>query len=252
MGSFTTLHGGKVMMNDKTTVAIKTIQYFEPPEGYYLAFSGGKDSITIKDLAIQAGVKFEPHYNVTTIDPPDLIYFIKEHHSDTIFDFPTEPFLRKMVKKGFPLRQKRWCCEHYKENWGSDRYILTGIRSGESYQRKGRQVFEHCLKGGYKGKNKHFVNAIIDWTDDDVWNYIKERNLPYCTLYDEGWKRIGCLFCPNAGKKARRVQAERYPTFRKAFVKAFEALYENRKSRGMTSVDRWKDGEEMFQWWINA
>ena len=58
--------------------AIDRLQTFEPPEGYYLAFSGGKDSQTIYHLAQEAGVKFDAHYNVTGIDPPELVYFIRE------------------------------------------------------------------------------------------------------------------------------------------------------------------------------
>lgn len=67
---------------DKVETAIKRLQTFEPPEGYYLAFSGGKDSAVIKALADMAGVKYDAHYNLTSVDPPELVKFIKDFHSD--------------------------------------------------------------------------------------------------------------------------------------------------------------------------
>ena len=63
----------------KAEIAIARLQNFEPPDGYYLAFSGGKDSVTILALAKQAGVKFDAHYHYTTCDPPELVQFIRRH-----------------------------------------------------------------------------------------------------------------------------------------------------------------------------
>ncbi|GAH60807.1 unnamed protein product, partial [marine sediment metagenome] len=54
----------------KVEEAIEFLQENEPVEGYYLAFSGGKDSVVIYDLAEKAGVKFDAHYCVSPIDPP--------------------------------------------------------------------------------------------------------------------------------------------------------------------------------------
>ena len=62
---------------DKVQIAIERLRQFEPDEGYYLAFSGGKDSITIYRLAEMAGVQFDAHYRVTTVDPPELVKFIQ-------------------------------------------------------------------------------------------------------------------------------------------------------------------------------
>ncbi len=90
---------------------------------------------------------------------------------------------------------------------------------------EGRRMFENCtLKG------KKVVNAIIEWSDKDVWEFIRTYNIPYCKLYDEGWKRIGCLMCPSAGKH-RIVEKNRYPKITANFIKAFEKLYEKNKDR---------------------
>lgn len=66
-------------MSGKTKVEtdIERIKTFEPPEGYFLAFSGGKDSVVIKALADMAGVKYDAHYQITSVDPPELVRFVK-------------------------------------------------------------------------------------------------------------------------------------------------------------------------------
>ncbi len=232
---------------DKVQEAVGRLKHFEPPEGYYLAFSGGKDSVVIKELADMAGVKYDAHYNVTTIDPPELVYFIRDYHKDVIWDRPEIPFLKNLATtKGFPQRHRRWCCVEYKERYGADRRVVTGVRREESQMRASRKVFHHCYKGGL-GQNKTYLNPIVDWTESDVWDFIHEHDLPYCSLYDEGFKRIGCMFCPMA-RKQRQVEAKRYPQYVKAFIRAFERLY----ATGRQSMARWRNGEDMFWWWMDS
>lgn len=234
-------------IEDKVNIAIERLQKYEEMtegEGYYLAFSGGKDSCVLKALAVIAGVKFDAHYSVTGIDPPELVYFIRMNHPNVIFDKPEIPFLQKLPTKGFPLRQARWCCAYLKEKNGEGRIVLTGIRRAESNSRNHRQMVEgNTLKS--------YLHPIIDWKEEDVWEFIRKYNLPYCSLYDEGWKRIGCLFCPFSTPNEKRRCVDRYPKFTEAFRRAFRRLYANRKAAGRTSIDRWKDGDEMFDWWIS-
>lgn len=233
---------------DKVQIAIERLRMFEPSEGYYLAFSGGKDSVTIKALADMAKVKYDAHYNVTTIDPPELVWFIKQNHKDVAFGYPPRPFLVELVKRGFPQRTKRWCCELYKERGGYGRLVMTGVRAAESVNRARRSMVEGC----YKSPTRRFIHPIIDWNDNDVWQFIREYSIPYCKLYDEGWERIGCLLCPFAKARHRKLETELYPRITRNFIKAFEKLYDKKKSEGKRSVDRWKSGEEMFWWWIDA
>ena len=255
----------RVTLKEKIDKSIERLKCFEPRDGYYLAFSGGKDSCVIKALAEMAQVKYDAHYMVTTIDPPDLVYFIKENHKDVIFHCPEKSFLAEMVNRGFPMRRKRWCCEYLKEKGGEGRVVITGVRWSESANRAkrkalevankkkedrfsfednedGRMMFENCIKRG-----KRIVNAIIEWTDKDVWDFIRYYNIPYCKLYDEGWKRIGCLMCPMAGKH-RVVEKNRYPKMTANFIKAFIKLYEKNKDR--EAYKRWRSGEDMFNWWL--
>ena len=74
--------------HDKVQRAIEVVRSFEPPEGYYLADSGGKDSTAAKAILRMAGVKFESHYNVTTVDPPELVRFVIRQHEAVIYDMP--------------------------------------------------------------------------------------------------------------------------------------------------------------------
>ena len=61
----------------KVELAIERLKAFEPPDGYYVAFSGGKDSQCIYHLCQIAGVKFDAHYAITSVDPPELVRFIR-------------------------------------------------------------------------------------------------------------------------------------------------------------------------------
>lgn len=234
---------------DKVAKAIDRLRYFEPKRiPYYLAFSGGKDSVTIKKLADMAGVAYEAIYNVTTIDPPELVRFIRDNFPDIRMDHPAKSFLSRLSKRGFPLRHRRWCCHEFKERGGHDRLVITGIRWAESHKRAGRRMYEVC----YRDKTKFYLNVIIDWTDDEVWEFIRHYDVPYCELYDLGWKRIGCLFCPMATTSHRRMELERYPRYRAAFLRAFEKLWEYKKTKGQGHVERWADGKEMFEWWVSG
>lgn len=127
----------------KLDIAIQRLKSFEPPEGYFLAFSGGKDSQCIYHLAKMAGVKFEAHYHVTSVDPPELIYFIREHYPDVIFDVPHDADGKRISMWSLipqnrmpPARCMRYCCEALKEAQGDGRMTVTGVRWDESAKRK--------------------------------------------------------------------------------------------------------------------
>lgn len=233
---------------DKIKEAIEVLQDLEPKEGYYLADSGGKDSTVILALAKMAGVKFDAHHHLTTIDPPEVIYHLKKYHKETEIHSPKISLLQRMVEKGvYPSRKMRWCCSEYKEIGGAGRLILTGVRKSESNKRSKRRMVETCFKDG----SKRYLNIIINWTDAEVWQFIKEQKISYCKLYDEGFERIGCLFCPIASGPNRKREAERYPRYVNMFIKAFEKMYSKKKLEGKRAGDRWKSGEEWFWWWMD-
>ena len=102
------------MLKPKVDRAIRLFQTFEEmalrmhPNGYYLAFSGGKDSQTVYHLCKDAGVKFDAHYNLTTVDPPEVIYFMRRFYPDVIVDRAGTTMWDLIVKKGMPPTRMVW------------------------------------------------------------------------------------------------------------------------------------------------
>jgi len=271
-------------LQEKVEKSIKRLQTFEPPEGYYLAFSGGKDSVVIKALADMAGVKYDAHYNVTSVDPPELIYFIKDHHPDVIWDYPrrkdgTRITMWNLIggtenyaSRGLPTRLQRFCCKELKERGGEGRTTVTGVRWAESVQRRRRRrsglelvdkygEHEHidpdnpqqgithiCPTGG-----KIIINPIVDWDDDDVWGFIKSNNIPYCKLYDQGKHRLGCIGCPmNQITAAAELQA--YPKYARAYLKAVKRHIRRKEKRspGFLKKYGWHDEYDIMDWWLTG
>lgn len=106
---------------DKVKVAINRLKLHEPKEGYYVAFSGGKDSCVVLELCKRAGVKYDAHYSVTTVDPPELIYFIRENYPDAWKNRmrPEISMWELIPKKRMPPTQRvRYCCKYFKERGG--------------------------------------------------------------------------------------------------------------------------------------
>jgi len=222
------------------------------PDGYWLAFSGGKDSIVIKKLAQLAGVKHHAVYNQTTIDPPELIHFIKKFHSDVEWERPKKNFFVEMQTHGLPNRIVRWCCELYKERGGENHWKIIGVRAAESARRR---ALWKPLTPNRSGNGGMRVCPILYWEDIEVWNFIKKYNLPYCSLYDEGFKRIGCVGCPMAGKN-RIKEFKRWPRFEKAYRIAASKYIDTRKGKKKRNgedyyVSRFKNGNDWFDWWMS-
>lgn len=87
-------------------IAIEHIRQYEPTEGYALAFSGGKDSVVVHHLAERAGVKFEAKYFLTTVDPPELVKFVKAFGGIQIIK-PRKTMWRLVEEMGMlPQRQR--------------------------------------------------------------------------------------------------------------------------------------------------
>jgi len=231
----------------KVEVAVMRLQEFELPEGYWLAFSGGKDSIVIYDLALKAGINFEAHYAQTGIDPPELVQFIREEYPACIRDKPAQSMFRLIESKGFPRRQSRYCCEKLKEVHGRGHRLVTGIRWQESWRRKLRQMFEVCNRD----KLTTFLHPIIDWSSTEVWEYIRTNELLYCSLYDEGFKRLGCVMCPFASAERTRIEMERWPKIAGAWYRAGKRMYDRRVANNAESVKDWPTYDDMWNWWIS-
>ena len=111
--------------------------------GYYLAFSAGKDSQALYHIAELAGVKFDAHMNLTSVDPPEVIRFVKQSYPEVDLIKPKKSIYQHAIEKQIlPTMRVRWCCAEYKENAGAGRVTLIGIRHQESSRRAKRNEVE--------------------------------------------------------------------------------------------------------------
>ena len=184
-----------------------------------------------------------------------------------------------------PTRKMRYCCAALKEPRGEGRVVLTGVRWAESANRKqthgvvgfrgkpkGTKAIADEIGAEYK-LNKHgevimnddndearrmveqcyrtrktLVNPIVDWTGEDVWNFLNGNGIEHCGLYDEGFHRIGCIGCPMAGKRGQERYFERWPKYKALYLAAFRRLMVKEPEKYYS----WKDENDMFDWWINV
>lgn len=256
-------------LQSKIKTSIETIQKAAKLAKNYtgkplvVAFSGGKDSQTVYHLAEAAGVDFEAVYSATTIDPPEVVRFIREHYPSVRFHVPTMSFWQLVEKtRMLPSRRMRYCCSVLKEATHQGRVTLTGVRREESAKRAKRQIldinkkprqfdeFERSDKIDVQcfgnGKEKISVNPILDWTETDVWQYLDNVvNVPHCELYDQGRHRVGCLFCPMKARKEIVDDMRRYPH-------QFERLKKTVAKIAETSKVFPNDPKAFLEWWLSG
>lgn len=295
-------------LKEKIKKSTERLKAFEPEEGYYLAFSGGKDSVVCKALLQNAGCKFDATYRVTSVDPPELVHFIKYQHPDVKRETPRYSGNYKNPKLAGkpvtmwnlipeklmpPTRIARYCCEWLKESGGDGRMTVTGVRWAESLNRRynqgivtmqntkvkeapegfrlspkhgslilvndnsdNRRMVEQCYR-----RNKTTVNPIIDWTDEDVWEFIQAEHIPHCELYHEGFHRLGCIGCPMAGRRQREQEFLRWPKYKDSYLFAFDKMLLKRRERNAADPSKplWRQGgteyrsataNDVFNWWM--
>ena len=245
----------------------------------YVAFSGGKDSVAVYGICKLAAGKLgldvldmcDFEYQITNVDPPELVTFIKREFPFVHRNRPDKTMWQLIVQKWLPpTRVVRYCCSELKERGGNGRFCVTGVRWAESARRKAtrgifenygqakkqarilfedndedRRELEHCIP-----KQKYICNPIVDWSEEDVWRFIRDQDLPYCGLYDEGWHRLGCIGCPMSSKKDKLRSFERWPKYRDQYVRTFDRMIAARKEAGLDT--QWESGEECLEWWING
>lgn len=231
-------------VRDKVAEAVAILREYEPAEGYYVAFSGGKDSLCVYWLTKLAGVKCDYHYNFTTVDPPELVQFVRTFEDVEIHHPGTQKTMWALiVKKRMPPTQiVRYCCTMLKESGGKDRLKVLGVRAEESSKRKGRSV---VLLNSPLGS---VVNLIYHWTEYDVWQFIACNLIDYCSLYDEGFDRLGCVGCPMGRNKGMERDFKRWPLYREAYVRAFDRMLAKRRQDGLPT--QWQTGEDVLHWWM--
>lgn len=241
------------------------------PDGFHLAFSGGKDSQVLYHIAQMAGVKFKAHMQITTLDPPELMRFIRTNYPDVEMHRPAINFYKLLEKKGIlPTRQVRWCCQELKEHAGVGTVTLVGIRAAESIRRSKLNELSRMHRNPAKrklredlfdisveeqhmcvgGQDKIVLSPIFHWTNAEVWKFIRENEIPYCKLYDEGWSRIGCLMCPMARKSERSLARALYPGVERAIVRSIDRALQDGLMRSVSPYN--PTAQEVFEWWMSG
>lgn len=234
-----------------------------PQDGFYLGFSGGKDSLVVYELARLAGVKFKAVHNVTGIDAPETIRYIKDNFPEVEFQHAKENYFRLVEKKGLPRIGFRFCCERLKERVGAGNVVLTGVRHEESNKRalypevkiysrrkenqgeKAVKTIEQIMQNEHQciqGKDRVMVHPILDWTERDVWDFLHEFNLPINPCYQH-FGRVGCMFCPFASREQIETYERWYPRYKERVLLAVRRWWEKSETHLLDSP------EQYYDWW---
>lgn len=275
------------MNTRKEKRAIQYLKSFEPEsEPYYLCYSGGKDSDCIRILASLAGVKHDIVHNLTTVDAPETVRYVKSI-PDVVMNYPKLSMWQLIVKNKIPpTRIMRYCCEALKEHGGKGRMKITGVRWAESNsRRKNNDVVKiigkpattkktaekmgaeyiQSEKGGIvlnddNAETRRFVehcyrttstmvNPIVDWTDTDVWEFLHHYGCNSNPLYQCGESRVGCIGCPQQGFNGMKEDFAKYPKYRENYVRAFDRMLLTRAEAGLENKG-WRTGEDVMTWWV--
>lgn len=224
-------------------------------EYVYVGNSGGKDSAVVEHLMLvqkkNGGACYNSFYANTTIDPPGTIKHIRDNYPHTKILHPKESFYKLVERKGLPTRLSRWCCEFLKEYGSVGKIVFEGVRSAEGRNRKGRDYIQCDTRAWQKGAQH--VYPIYDWSDKDVWDYIRKYNIKVAPHYSKPEaERLGCVGCPLVRKKGKREQEfALYPKYYEAIKRAI--------TKGMDKNPQWKlscatdgDGELAMKWWLSS
>jgi phosphoadenosine phosphosulfate reductase len=172
------------------------------------ANSLGSESIVLTDL-VWGSV---PEIEIFSIDTGrlypetyDLIERVQQRYGRALTIYypqaaPMEGWVAENGINGFRngLDQRRGCCairkvEPFRRAIAGRNAWVTGIRRGQSASRALAAPVEWDATYGL-----HKVSPLLDWSDNEIWEYIRKKRLPYNTLHDSGFPSIGCAPCTRA------------------------------------------------------
>lgn len=250
---------------DKERRAIKILRMYKGDEPIEVSYSGGKDSDVILALTKEAGIPYRAIYKNTTIDPPYTIKHCKDNGVEIMR--PKQRFFELIEQNGFPNRFARYCCRVLKEYKVLDSAV-HGIRASESTKRAARykeliptpidaDIFEEnietakepivCRNYG-KGEHVDVYLPILDWTDNDVKNFIEAHQIRCHPLYYKDGTfdvrcRCGCLGCPQASDNGLS-NFKAYPKIAKQWIQAGQRFLNAHPDT--ISARRFEDGYQYF------
>lgn len=217
-------------LENKIEQAVKLLKVFGTGKVVEVCFSGGKDSEVILELAKMAGINYRAIYKNTTIDPPHTIAHCKAKGCEVLH--PKKTFFELVKTNGFPSRRARFCCEHLKEYKVLD-YAVQGIRRSESTARAKRyKEPTTCRIYGNKSNCVEICLPILEWSDQDVEQFIKLRGIKCHPLYYDAdgvfhvERRLGCVGCPLQRDRGK-AQFRAKPKFFKRMVQCGEIWWNN-------------------------
>lgn len=108
------------------------------------------------------------------------------------------------------IEKRRLCCyirklEPLKRAFTGLKVWICGLRHAQSVTRTGNQLVEWDENNGLLK-----LNPLIDWSEEQVWEYIRKEGVPYNKLHDQGFPSIGCQPCTRAIQPGEDIRAGRW------------------------------------------
>ena len=230
----------KLAQDTIKTIYNTYVDYRNKVDVFYVAFSGGKDSIVAFDLVQRALPHncFEVLFGDTDMEFPttrNVVNWVSQCCTDKDISFYTAEADMSSSKSwdlfGAPARKLRWCCTVHKtapvinklcEVHGMKRIhamMITGVRGDESAARADYDE----LSMGKKLPGQYSYHPILEWSSSEVYLYIYSQNLPFNEAYKYGFNRVGCIMCPNSTEKHEFIKRQCFPELVDMFCRKITA-----------------------------
>lgn len=194
------------------------IEYKDKVDVFYVAFSGGKDSVVVLDLVQKAlpHNEFKVFFGDTDMEFPTTLELVEKVAKECALneiEFYSAKAPMSAEKNwdlfGPPARKVRWCCTVHKtapvinklNNLINKKYVksmmITGVRGDESASRSGYDE----LSKGKKIVGQYSFHPILEWSSAEIYLYMYGNNLEMNEAYKYRFNRVGCIMCPNSSEK---------------------------------------------------
>lgn len=218
------------------------IEYQDKVDVFYVAFSGGKDSVVTLDIVQRAlpHNKFKVLFGDTGMEFPDtytIVDELKNQCADQGIEFITARSnllpSDSWKKFGPPATVTRWCCSVHKtapqvlclrEVTGKSNFTgmaFIGVRASESLS---RSEYDY-VSLGEKHKGQYSCNPILEWNSAELFLYIYSEDILLNEAYKKGNRRAGCLVCPRAAEKNDYMARTWYTKEFDVLVDAIKSTY---------------------------
>lgn len=204
---------------DAAVVLAWSLDEFGPPqvilassfsiEDQVLSHMLSQISLSARIFTLDTGRQFQETYDVMqrTMQKYGIRYEVAVPAADEVAALLADAGPNAMYQS---LVKREACCAVRKMKplekilAGVDAWIC-GLRRDQALTRTGTDIIEwDCRHGTYK------ISPLADWSEADVWRYIKDNEVPYNTLYDQGFRSIGCAPCTRATSPDEDIRSGRW------------------------------------------